>query len=133
MVQSFLRLAKGLLGIPTEDRDIESIVRDIYAFFAKRKSLFVFDNAEKYRSEGQDAGISQFLPSHFLSSDDNKPSVLITSRNQKCGDIKALSLGTFTETESIDFIRNVLGIKDGSQENEIKSLAETLKHFPLAL
>ncbi|MDR1139549.1 MAG: tetratricopeptide repeat protein [Rickettsiales bacterium] len=133
MVQSFLRLAKGLLGIPTEDRDIESIVRDIYAFFAQRKSLFVFDNAEKYRSEGQDAGISQFLPSHFLSSDDNKPSVLITSRNQKWGDIKALPLGTFTETESIDFIRKALDMKDGSQENEIKNLAETLQHFPLAL
>ncbi|CAI5593996.1 MULTISPECIES: ATP-binding protein [Wolbachia] len=41
MVQSFLRLARDPLGIPTEDRDIESIVRDIYAFFAKRKvSLF---------------------------------------------------------------------------------------------
>ncbi|QOD38166.1 NB-ARC domain-containing protein [Candidatus Wolbachia massiliensis] len=133
MVQSFLRLAKGLLGIPTEDRDIESIVRDIYAFFAKRKSLFVFDNAEEYRSEGQDAGISQFLPSHFLSSDDNKPSVLITSRNQKWGDIKPLTLGTFTEPESIDFIRKALGIKDGSHENEIKNLAETLQHFPLAL
>ncbi|XCA33130.1 MAG: FxSxx-COOH system tetratricopeptide repeat protein [Wolbachia endosymbiont of Polyergus mexicanus] len=133
IVQSFLRLAKGLLGIPTEDRDIESIIRDIYAFFAKRKSLFVFDNAEKYRSEGQDAGISQFLPSHFLSSDNNKPSVLITSRNQKWGDIKPLTLGTFTETESIDFIRKALGIKDGSQESEIKSLAEALQHFPLAL
>ncbi|WP_353271775.1 tetratricopeptide repeat protein [Wolbachia endosymbiont (group A) of Nomada goodeniana] len=133
MVQSFLRLAKGLLGVPTEDRDIESIVRDIYAFFAKRKSLFVFDNAEEYRSEGQDAGISQFLPSHFLSSDDNKPSVLITSRNQKWGDIEPLKLGTFTEPESVDFIRKALDIKDGSQENEIKNLAETLQHFPLAL
>ncbi len=133
MVQSFLRLAKDLLGIPTEDRDIESIVRDIYTFFAKRKSLFVFDNAEEYRSEGQDAGISQFLPSHFLSSDDNKPSVLITSRNQKWGDIKPLTLGTFTEPESIDFIRKALDVKDGSQEHEIKNLAETLQHFPLAL
>ncbi|MDE5060476.1 tetratricopeptide repeat protein [Wolbachia endosymbiont of Drosophila burlai] len=133
MVQSFLRLARDPLGIPTEDRDIESIVRDIYAFFAKRKSLFVCDNAEEYRSEGQDAGISQFLPSHFLSSDDNKPSVLITSRNQKWGDIKSLTLGAFTEPESIDFIRKALGIKDGSQENEIKNLAETLQHFPLAL
>ncbi|WP_341816578.1 tetratricopeptide repeat protein [Wolbachia endosymbiont (group A) of Agelastica alni] len=131
IVQSFFRLAKGLLGIPTEDRDVESIVRDIYAFFAKRKSLFVFDNAEKYRSEGQDAGISQFLPSHFLSSDDNKPSVLITSRNQKWGDIEVLTLGIFKE--SIDFIRKALDIKDGSQENEIKNLAETLQHFPLAL
>ncbi|MBA8757777.1 tetratricopeptide repeat protein [Wolbachia pipientis] len=131
IVQSFFRLAKGLLGIPTEDRDIESIVRDIYAFFAKRKSLFVFDNAKKYRSEGQDAGISQFLPSHFLSSDDNKPSVLITSRNQKWGDIEVLTLGIFKE--SIDFIRKALDIKDGSQENEIKNLAETLQHFPLAL
>ncbi|WP_265017698.1 tetratricopeptide repeat protein [Wolbachia endosymbiont (group A) of Andrena dorsata] len=133
MVQSFLRLARDPLGIPTEDRDIESIVRDIYAFFAKRKSLFVFDNAEEYRSEGQDAGISQFLPSHFLSSDDNKPSVLITSRNQKWGDIKSLTLGAFTEPESMDFIRKALGIKDESQENEIKNLAETLQHFPLAL
>jgi hypothetical protein len=42
-------------------------------------------------------------------------------------------LGTFTEPESIDFIKKALGIKDGSQENEIKSLAETLQHFPLAL
>ncbi|MGL9718787.1 MAG: tetratricopeptide repeat protein [Wolbachia sp.] len=133
MVQSFLELADDLLGIPTKDRNIEFVIRDIYAFFAKRKSLFVFDNAEEYRSEGQDAGISQFLPSHFLSSDDNKPSVLITSRNKNWGDIKPLILDTFTEPESIDFIRKALGIKDGSQENEIKNLAKTLQHFPLAL
>ncbi|WP_353269700.1 NB-ARC domain-containing protein [Wolbachia endosymbiont (group A) of Myopa testacea] len=133
MVRSFLKLANELLGIPTEDRDVESIVRNIYAFFAKRKSLFVFDNAKEYRSKGQDVGISQFLPSHFLSSDDNKPSVLITSRNKKWGDIKPLTLGTFTEPESIDFIRKALDIKDGSQEHEIKNLAETLQHFPLAL
>ncbi len=58
---------------------------------------------------------------------------MITSRNQKWGDIKSLTLGAFTEPESIDFIRKALGIKDGSQENEIKNLAETLQHFPLAL
>ena len=42
MVQSFLRLAKGLLGIPTEDRDIESVIRDMYAFFCKEKKSLCF-------------------------------------------------------------------------------------------
>ncbi|TVS94395.1 tetratricopeptide repeat protein, partial [Wolbachia pipientis] len=56
---------------------------------------------------------------------------MITSRNQKWGDIEVLTLDIFKE--SIDFIRKALDIKDGSQENEIKNLAETLQHFPLAL
>ncbi|GFT67860.1 kinesin light chain 4 [Trichonephila clavipes] len=49
---SFRELAKKL-KIPTEEkkRNIESIVKDVYEHFAKSKSLFIFDNVEKYKSE----------------------------------------------------------------------------------
>ncbi|GFY72917.1 uncharacterized protein TNIN_149271 [Trichonephila inaurata madagascariensis] len=49
---SFRELAKKL-KIPTEEkkRNIEAIVKDVYEHFAKSKSLFIFDNVEKYKSE----------------------------------------------------------------------------------
>ncbi|UPA54510.1 NB-ARC domain-containing protein [Wolbachia pipientis] len=138
LVKSFLRLAQDKLGINVKSiegnqKDIKSVVEDVYGFFSNRKSLFIFDNAEKCRTrEYGNEGIDKFLPS--LPSSVNKPYVLITSRNQEWGDIQPLTLGIFTESESIDFIRKALGIKDESQENEImKNLAEILQHFPLAL
>ena len=42
MVQSFLELANNLLGIPTEDRNIKFIVRDIYTFFLQREKVSLF-------------------------------------------------------------------------------------------
>ncbi|XP_008204472.1 BRCA1-associated RING domain protein 1-like [Nasonia vitripennis] len=53
----------------------------MYRFFSQRKCLFVFDNAEKYKSHAEyDNGIDNFLP-----ADRKRLHVQITSQNQNCG------------------------------------------------
>jgi hypothetical protein len=111
LTQSFHRLAKDKLNILTkstdgQEKDINSTVQEVYKYFSKRKSLFIFDNAEKLRTEKEgDEGIDTFLP-NCLSVDDNEPYIIITSRNRKWGEtIKVLLLDTFTEKESIQFIK----------------------------
>jgi hypothetical protein len=87
LTQSFHRLAKDKLNISTksidgQEKDIKSIVEEVYKYFTNRKSLFIFDNGEKLRTEKEgDEGIDRFLP-NFLSVDDNKPYIIITSRNR---------------------------------------------------
>jgi tetratricopeptide (TPR) repeat protein len=139
LTQSFHRLAKDKLNISTksidgQEKDLKYIVQEVYKYFSKGKSLFIFDNAEKLRTEKErDEGINEFLP-HFLSVDDNEPYIIITSRNQTWGDeIKVLSLNTFTEDEAVEFIKKELRMRDNSQEKEIRQLAKTLQYFPLAL
>jgi hypothetical protein len=80
-----------------------------------------------------DEGIDRFL-ANCLSVGDEKPYIIITSRNQKWGEtIKFLLLDTFTEEEAIEFIKKKLGIRDDSQEKETLQLAITLQYLPLAL
>jgi hypothetical protein len=82
--ESFLMLAEDLRIPITEERegkernrDIKSIVKEVYKYCTKVESLFIFDNAEKYKD------ISEFLPSSFyLFPDDKEPHILITSRNK---------------------------------------------------
>jgi hypothetical protein len=114
--KSFIMLAKDL-RIPTkeQDGDIKSIVKDVYKYFTNVSSLFIFDNAEKYKD------ISEYLPSSFsLSADDKKPYVLITSRNQywevrEEGKIEVIKLNEFTQEEAVKFIKNTLNIKNDLQ------------------
>ncbi len=135
---SFHRLAKDKLNISTitiddQEKDINSIVQEVYKYFSKRKSLFIFDNAEKMRTiEKEDKGIDKFLP-NFQSINDNEPYIIITSRNQNWDKIKIISLDTFTEEEAIEFIKKELDVSDQSQEKEIRQLAKILQYFPLAL
>ncbi|MBD0391647.1 tetratricopeptide repeat protein [Wolbachia endosymbiont of Pentalonia nigronervosa] len=137
LAESFLSLAQDKLEINVKSiggsqKDIKSIVEDVYVFFSKRKSLFIFDNTEKLRTQDDgNEGIDKFLPS--LPSNANKPYILITSRNQSWGNIKRLSLETFTQAESIEFIKKALKIEDNAQNQGIARLAETLQHFPLTL
>jgi tetratricopeptide (TPR) repeat protein len=139
LTQSFHRLAKDKLNIFTksidgQEKDIKSIVEEVYKYFSNRKSLFIFDNGEKLRTEKEgDEAIDRFLP-NFLSVHDNKPYIIITSRNRNWGDkTKLLLLDTFTEDEAIEFIKKELQIRDDSQEKQILQLAITLQYFPLAL
>ncbi|WP_410542233.1 FxSxx-COOH system tetratricopeptide repeat protein [Wolbachia endosymbiont of Tetranychus urticae] len=136
--ESFRRLACDKLGISLKNRDgkekdIKSIVEDVYRFFSKGKSLFIFDNAEKYRSQREDDdGIDKFLPS--LPENMNKPHILVTSRNTKWPKhVKICSLNTFTKAESIEFIKKALRMENSKQDEDIIKLAETLQYFPLAL
>jgi ankyrin repeat protein len=138
--ESFIMLAKDL-RIPTiekrkgkeQDRDIKSIVKDVYKYFTNVSSLFIFDNAEKYKD------ISEFLPSSFsLSPEGEKPYVLITSRNQywevrEEGKIEVIKLNEFTPEEAVKFIKNTLNIKNDLQNEHIEKLAKELQYFPLAL
>lgn len=138
LAESFRRLSCDILGISTknvanEEKEMRSIVEDVYKFVSRGKSLFVFDNAEKYRSQNDlDRGIDQFLPS--LSPTYNRPHVLITSRNQKWPkNIKVLQLDVFSEEEAMQFIKMSLGLKSDAQEEDIKELAGQLHFLPLAL
>ncbi|QOD38164.1 NB-ARC domain-containing protein [Candidatus Wolbachia massiliensis] len=140
MKNSFLRLAEDKrVGISHKDRHgndktIEAIVEEIYAFFARRrrKSLFIFDNAEEYKD------IRRFLPSS-LPLGCKKPYILITSRNKNWriaeseGEIKTIQLGVFKETEAVKFIKRALNIRDNLQDEEIRKLTQELQYFPLAL
>ncbi len=139
MESSFLDLAKDdKLGISPQDKYgndkmIETIVKETYAFFARRgrRSLFIFDNAEGYK------GIKRFLPSS-LHPRHKKPYVLITSRDCKWnvrgeGDIKVIQLDEFGEVEALEFVRKALNIENNLQDREIEELTRELQYFPLAL
>jgi ankyrin repeat protein len=143
--KSFQGLATKKLRIPItekkddkeQERDIKSIVEDVYKYFRNAESLFIFDNAEQYES------IYEFLPSYFyLHCNDKKPHVLITSRNrdwkveEEEGEIKVIQLGILTPENAVQFISKALELedkKDDLQETEIKQLAKQLQYFPLAL
>jgi hypothetical protein len=138
--ESFIMLAKELRIPTTEeregkelDRDIKSIVKDVYKYFTNVPSLFIFDNAEKYKD------ISEFLPSSFsLFTDDKEPYVLITSRNQDWkvgeeGKTEVIKLNEFTTENAVDFIKKTLNIENDLQNEHIEKLARELQYFPLAL
>jgi hypothetical protein len=120
-------------GGKERDRDIKSIIKDVYKHFTNVSILFIFDNAEKYKD------ISEFLPYSFsLFPDDKKPYVLITSRNQDWevgeeGEIEVIKLIEFAPKEAVDFIKKTLNIENDSQNGQIENLARGLQYFPLAL
>jgi len=139
MVRSFTDLARdNRLGIPLTYKDgkekpIETTVSEVYKFFSKKKSVFIFDNADKDKDEV----LKQFLPLRDISPVENKPFILITSRQNEnvWGQwlIKAITLKVFNEQEAVNFVKKVLCV-DNEQMNDIKALAvETLQMFPLAL
>ncbi|MFT4314760.1 MAG: ankyrin repeat domain-containing protein [Wolbachia pipientis] len=141
LFNSFRNLAKEL-EIPTEndndmdfnvvrDREIESIVQDVYQYFRDVKSLFIFDNTSKYKE------IEKFLPSYFpnLFFHGEKPYVLITSCSKNWEkEIEKIQLNDgFSLGEAITFIERALGIKDKLENRYLVELAEALNYLPLAL
>ncbi|WP_353281714.1 ankyrin repeat domain-containing protein [Wolbachia endosymbiont (group B) of Horisme vitalbata] len=141
LFNSFRNLAKEL-EIPTEndndmdfnvvrDREIESIVQDVYQYFRDVKSLFIFDNTSKYKE------IEKFLPSYFpnLFFHGEKPYVLITSRSKNWEkEIEKTQLNDgFSLGEAITFIERALGMKDKLENRYLVELAEALNYLPLAL
>ncbi|UXX40769.1 MULTISPECIES: ankyrin repeat domain-containing protein [unclassified Wolbachia] len=134
MKDSFLRLARNRLGISPKDKygndkTIETIVREVYAFFARRRSLFIFDNVQEYKK------ISKFLP-FSLSPDLNKPHILITSHDQELEKgIDVIKLGELEQRDAIEFVKKGFNIlkKDKSQDREIENLVRRLQCFPLAI
>ncbi|WP_264705551.1 ankyrin repeat domain-containing protein [Wolbachia endosymbiont (group A) of Gymnosoma rotundatum] len=135
MKDSFLRLARdNRLGISPKDKyrndkTIETIVREVFAFFARRRSLFIFDNVQEYKK------ISKFLP-FSLSPDLNKPHILITSHDQELEKgIDVIKLGELEQRDAIEFVKKGFNIlkKDKSQDREIENLVRRLQCFPLAI
>lgn len=132
---SFRRLAERL-GISRKseqrrERNIKSIVEDVYEYLQDTKSLFVFDDASSYKE------IENFLPSSFpVFSNREKPCVLITSPNKdwkkEIEDIEEIKLGNFKKGEAEEFTRKTLG-EDESQGKSISELIEELNCFPLDL
>lgn len=134
--KSFFTLAQKL-KIKTEDeekieRDLFVVIEEIYEYFAvrKRKSLFVFDNAGKYKSiVNTDEGLDKFLP-----KGPNKPSVIITSRNESWSEnICEIQLKAFEEEKAIEYITKALDDSESEITEDMKKLAKTLEYLPLAL
>lgn len=132
---SFHGLAERLgISIKSEqrrERNIKSIVEDVYEYLQDTKSLFVFDDAISYKE------IENFLPSSFpVFSNREKPYVLITSSNKdwkkEIEDIEEIKLGNFKKGEAEEFTRKTLG-EDESQGKSISELVEELNCFPLDL
>ncbi|WP_367363652.1 tetratricopeptide repeat protein [Wolbachia endosymbiont (group B) of Scrobipalpa ocellatella] len=133
LVESFTRLAKDKLKIDTKDangkeKDIRSIVEEVYNFFSNSKSLFIFDDAEKSNY------LNKFLPIHDSLPGGNGPYILITSRNREWErGIEVINLNELKSEEAIEFVKKGLIIEDESQNEKIKALVEKLQHFPLAI
>ncbi|XP_033351808.1 uncharacterized protein LOC117234562 [Bombus vosnesenskii] len=139
ILTSFKNLAVEELKIPInekigenmQERQVKSIVKDVYTHFIDVKSLFIFNNAEEYTV------IAKFLPTSLPPSAE-RPYILITSRNRDWdigdeGQIHVMELNVFTQKEATMFIKNSIEIKDGLKKGDIKELAKRLQYFPLAL
>lgn len=129
LAYSFHKLANKLQLIITDSygvkKDLEEIVDAVYEYFSDRKSLFIFDNVENYRT------ITNYLPKVILG---NKPTLLITSRYNNWENVASvLSLGVFTEEETEELIKKSLGLSDNTENEKIKELNKLLQGLPLAL
>lgn len=121
----YVKLGFKIIEDGTE-KDIKSISEDVYGHFSRQKSLFIFDDVEKY------ATVKDVLP-RGLPTDANKPHVLITCHKLEVERGMTLRLGDFTVDESMDFIKQFFSVKGDSQIAEIRQLAEKVYNFPLAL
>ena len=129
LAYSFQKLANKLQLVITDGygakKDLEEVVSEVYEYFSDRKSLFIFDNVENYRT------IANFLPKVMLG---NKPTLLITSRYSNWENVASvLSLGVFTEQETEELIKKSLDFRDNTENEKIKELNKLLQGLPLAL
>ena len=113
------------------DREIESVIKDVYENFRDVKSLVIFDNASEYKE------VEKFLPSNFsdLFFGGEKPYVLITSRSENWEErIEKMELDEgFLLHEAVKFIEKYLGIDGRLYDEDLIKLAKVLKYLPLAL
>ena len=130
ITESFNRLVNGKLkkGANEKEKDIRSIVEEVYRFFSNSKSLFIFDDAEKSNY------LNKFLPLHDLLPGSTGPYILITSRDREWEKgIEVINLNELKSEEAIEFVKKGLSIEDEFQNEKIKALVEKLQHFPLAI
>lgn len=134
LLSSFTRLACELgiyLTVEGNKKDGRTIVNEVYKFFARKTSLFIFDNANQLCSKDGIQGIYEFLPQEKPNT--NIPYIFVTSRRRNWGDIKILNLSTFTKKEAAELIKSLLNIKGECQSADVAKLSYTLQNLPLAL
>ncbi|XP_037043438.1 uncharacterized protein LOC119079566 isoform X1 [Bradysia coprophila] len=128
IVDTFKLLANDILTIPIvgangTEKNILSIVRDVYDCFCGENILVVYDNVESMESVGK------FL----LFGANTRPYFLITSRSRYWHwGIAAIHLSEWQPNEAIDFVSAII---DNARENaeDVRLLADDLQYFPLAL
>lgn len=126
---SFVKLANKLqLDIKNryaQEKTTEEIVEDIYDYFSDRKSLFILDNVENYRT------IEPYLPKSMLG---NKPTLLITSRYTNWKNVASiLALDVFTQEETKELAHKLLQLPQDHPIEKINELHTLLQGLPLAL
>jgi len=128
--ESFIRLAKDVLELSTKDanggeKDITTVVDEVYNYFSGRKSLFVFDNAESNKV------LEKFMPIRVQQ----KPHILITSRDKDWDfEVELVALNELDEQDAIVFVKKGLGLgQDEHQEQDTIKLVTALQRYPLAL
>ncbi len=139
--QDFRTLAKDELNICVKDssggeKDIRTIVKEVFNFFENRNSLFIYDNAENCSS------LLGYLPiiQQFVSRESIKPSIIITSRDRdwKIDSQLVIDLDVLKIDEAAEFVRRGLNLdyvanSKSSCGKYIHDLILRLGFFPLAL
>ncbi|CAL8134340.1 unnamed protein product [Orchesella dallaii] len=126
-----------------EMKDIKTVVAQVFEFFAKRKSLFIFDNVERKRD------IAEFLPHLYIASTSiniskldkvsSQPQILITSRNSDWDEGQYLvhELHGIKKDSALDFVQSRLNTTEEMTGSDTEKLVELLSHrdlcYPLAL
>nr|AZI94745.1 OdiLe1 [Liposcelis sp. PH-2016] len=131
LLESFSRLVKKL-NIETKDgngkeNNIKYIAEDVCRLLSKRKTLFIFDNAEK------DNEFINILHTFRISltPPSEKPYTLITSRDREWKkEIEILNLNVLTPEDAENLVKKKIYVED---ESQIKALIEKLQYFPLAI
>ncbi|MES2142328.1 MAG: NB-ARC domain-containing protein [Pseudomonadota bacterium] len=120
-----IKLSIDLNDAYSSEKESGQLIEEVYDYFARAKSLFIFDNVENAKE------IKDILPK---ASSGNKPTVLITSRYSNWKNIATpLHLGVFTEIEARVFIKTELSIMGNAENAQITELANLLQSLPLAL
>ncbi|XP_046402461.1 uncharacterized protein LOC124168332 [Ischnura elegans] len=136
MANSFHRLAFVELGISEvnsqgKTKRLESVVDEVYSILWGKKSIFIFDNADKMKVEKDaDAEIQVYMPKCSLES---KHSMLITSQSSNWGDLKPITLIALAERESLEFVEKSINLSKTSEKAQAKNLVKALRYYPLAL
>lgn len=141
--KSFINLAKTnkvnfkTLDIDGKKKPIVDIIREVYQFIGRRRSLWIFDNAGQYENTkdangGDNIGLSYYLPVNFAHTIEKFPSVIITSRNTDWDGMLAIKLGVMKMDEAKQFLSNSLKLRV-HKPKEIEKLARKLNCYPLLL
>lgn len=133
IIETFKILANEKLYIRTigengADKNIISIVQDVYDYFSGKRFLFVYDNVESMEN------IRKFLL--FGPCNPNtRPYILITSRVQQWhSGIEVIRLDEWEVNEAIEFVSTMLShTHPNENQDDLKLLVEDLQCFPLAL